>query len=125
MKLNPFSKSISKSELLAEWTTKRPLPLGRKEFMAWSDRIIAAAMIPADVQSQRAALADMILHLGPTEDHKEDAHFIKTLRKVSVNQVAHALFVEIRDETKARIKAAEEAQKLAEASHESAEETPA
>jgi hypothetical protein len=38
----------------------------------------------------------MIMHLGPAEDHKEDAHFIKYLRKVAVNQVAHAKMMEIK-----------------------------
>lgn len=100
-KLNPFSKSVSKQQLLKEWTEKRPLPLGRAEFEAWSDNIIQAAMLSADPQSQKYALADMITHLGSTEDHKEDAYFIKTLRKVAVNQVAVDIRKEIYDAKKA------------------------
>lgn len=75
----------------------RALPLGRAEFDVWSDRIIAGAMISASREDQKFALADMIMHLGPAEDHKPDAHFIHYLRKVAVNQVAHAIRMEIKD----------------------------
>lgn len=81
--------------LIAEMTEKRPLPLGRAEFEIWSDRIIAGAMIQADVASLKYALANMIMQLQPTEDHKDDAFFIKSLRKVAVNQVADAIRQEI------------------------------
>lgn len=100
----------SKEEYLREWTTMQPLPQGKKEFEAWSDRIINAANLKCEPgkeqefrQSQKFALADMIMHLGPNEDHKEDAHFIKYLRKVACNQVAHAIMSEIRDKTKERL----------------------
>lgn len=86
---------------------RQPLPMGRKQFMEWSDRIIALAMIDADHESQRFALADMILHLNATEDHKEDGYFVKILRKVAVNQVADAMRKEIRDLAKARLVEAE------------------
>ena len=95
MKLNPFKKSITKEQLIADMTEKRALPQGRKEFEEWSDRIIKSAMVMADAKSQKYALADMILHLGATEDFKEDAYFIKHLRKVAVNQVADAVRTEI------------------------------
>lgn len=94
MKLNPFSKEITKEQLIKEWTEKRALPMGRKAFELWSDNIIRAAMVDASVSSQKFALADMITHLGPTEDHKEDAYFIKVLRKTAINQVA----VDVRQE---------------------------
>lgn len=82
-------------------TEMRALPMGRAEFEAWSDRIISGALVAADARSLKFALANMILHLGPTEDHKEDIYFIKHLRKVSVNQVADAIANEIREEKKA------------------------
>lgn len=89
-------------------TEPRPLPLGKAEFYEWADRIIAGAMIPGDpgvsseifMDSQRAALADMVMHLGPTESHKPDAHFIHYLRKVAVNQVCHAMKMEITAQVK-------------------------
>lgn len=113
MKLNPFSKEISKEQFLKDWTEKKPLPMGRADFEAWSNRIISAAMVSADAESQKFALSDMILHLGPTEDHKEDAFFIKMLRKVAVNQIANAIREEIRDKVKLKIAEEEAACKAA------------
>lgn len=86
---------------------RRPLPLGRKEFEEWSDRIISGALIQADVRSQKFVLADVLLHLGPTEDHKEDAYFIHTLRKMAVNQVAIMIRDELKAQQQAELKAKE------------------
>lgn len=80
------------SEQLKEY---RPLPMGRTEFEEWSDRLIAGAVVGADVPSQKYALANLLLHLGPTEDHKPDIFFIKSLRKFAVNQVADAIRQEL------------------------------
>ena len=85
----------------------RPLPVGRKEFEEWADRIIAGTMLQADVQSQKFTLANLIMHLGPTESHKPDAFFIHSLRKFASNQVADVIRCEIRDEAKARLAAQE------------------
>lgn len=101
------SKFSRKRKILNELSKKRSLPLGVKEFHAWSDIIISGALIGADSESQKFALADMILHLNPTEDHKEDAYFIKVLRKTAVNQVADYMRKEIRDQAKARLHAEE------------------
>jgi hypothetical protein len=89
----------------------RPLPLGRAEFDIWAERIISGALLDADKESMRFSLANMLLHLGPTESHKPDAFFIHSLRKFAVNQVADAVAREIRDATKARL-AKEEQEKL-------------
>jgi hypothetical protein len=49
----------------------RPLPIGKAEFEEWSDRIISGAIIPGvSAESTKFALADQLMHLGPTEDHK-------------------------------------------------------
>ena len=93
--------------IVEQMNEMRALPMGRTEFHEWADRIIAGAMIIADPNSQKFDLANMILSLGPTEDHKPDAFFMKSLRKLAANQVADALRTEIRDETKARTAAAE------------------
>jgi hypothetical protein len=105
------SRFTSKQTIVNQMNEHRPLPLGRAEFEEWSDRIIAGAMIPgATVASQKWTLANMLLHLGPSESHKDDAHFIHGLRKFAVNQVADALRTEIRDSEKARLaKEAEDA----------------
>lgn len=95
----------------------RPLPLGRTEFGEWSYRIITGAMLPnvkdedpiAFLEGQKFALANMIMHLGPTESHKPDAFFIHQLRKVVANQVAHTLMQEIKELSNARQAKADDA----------------
>lgn len=100
--------STPKEIIQEQLTEPRPLPMGREEFEAWSDRIISGALVSADRNSQKYALANLLLHLGPTESHKHDAFFIHSLRKFAVNQVADAIRRELHDEAKARL-AAEEA----------------
>jgi hypothetical protein len=90
-------------EIKGQLLEPMPLPMGRKEFHEWANRIIDGAMITADPDSQKFALADMLLHLNPTESHKADAYFIHCLRKVAVNQVADAIRKELRDAAKARL----------------------
>lgn len=97
------SKFTSKATILSQLNERRPLPMGRKEFEEWSGRIISGAMVEATPESQRFTLANLLLHLGPTESHKEDAFFIHSLRKLAVNQVADTLRCEIRDAAKARL----------------------
>lgn len=115
--------AVIKDQLLES----RPLPMGREAFEEWSDRIISGACIPGDIktddeaeiftESQKFTVAEMIMHLGPTESHKPDAYFIHSLRKAAVNQVAHTRMVEIKlknDARKAAKIAAEQAIKDAE-----------
>lgn len=82
---------------------KQPLPIGRAEFHAWSDRIIQGAGMPATPASLKFALARMILDLKPTIAFESDAFFIHCLRKAAANQVADTLMVEIRNAEKTRI----------------------
>jgi hypothetical protein len=85
---------------------KRARPLGVAEFHIWSDRIISGACIPgATAESIKFALADQLLHLGPTVDFESDLYFIKCLRKFAINQVADSMRREIRDTAKARLDA--------------------
>lgn len=85
---------------------KRELPLGVAAFHDWSDRIISGACIPgATPDSIKFALADQLLHLGPTVDFESDLYFIKCLRKFAINQVADAMRHEIRDAAKAKLAA--------------------
>jgi tRNA nucleotidyltransferase (CCA-adding enzyme) len=95
----------------------RPLPMGRQEFEEWSERIISGALLKGKVEvddaqvfieSQKFALANMLMHLGPTESHKPDAFFIHSLRKFAINQVADTIRKELHEAAKART-AAEEA----------------
>ncbi len=95
----------------------RPLPMGVAAFHEWSDRIISGALLPKDheadeqtfIDSQKFALADLLMHVGPTESHKSDAHFIHSLRVSAIKQIAHAMRIEIRDRAKARMAEMEEA----------------
>ena len=94
----------TKRTILKDLLEKRALPMGRQEFETWSTRIIQAAMIPgATVESQQFALADMLMHIKPTEAFECDGYFVNSLRKFAVNQVADAIRVEIRGAVKARL----------------------
>lgn len=97
--------------IIDQMNEKRPLPTGMTEFDEWSDRIISGTLLPAEPDSQKFALATMLMHLPPTSDHECDGYFIKSLRKAAVNQIAHAKMTEIRDAAKARLKAEEDAKK--------------
>lgn len=82
---------------------KRPLPMGRKEFDEWAERILSGALIPGtDKESLIFTLAGEITHLGPTESHKEDAFFIHRLRKLAINEVAISVMNEIKIAHQAR-----------------------
>lgn len=106
-------KITPKVVVLDQMNEPRPLPMGVTEFNEWSDRIISGAMVGAGIETQKATLASMILHLGPTESHKPDAYFIHSLRKLAANQVAHEMFTRLRDEVKERLTKQEAAEKQA------------
>jgi hypothetical protein len=81
-----------------------PLPLGITEFELWSERIISGTSLQADVDSQKFALATMLMHLPPTTDHECDGYFIKALRKSAINQVADQKMRELRANVKLKLK---------------------
>lgn len=83
---------------------RRPMPIGVKQFEEWSDRIISGAMVKADVQSQKFALASMLVQLGQRETFKEDAHFIAALRKSATDQTAQYIMKEIKEAQALRVK---------------------
>jgi hypothetical protein len=93
----------SKKTILAQTQEKRLLPVGRTEFDEWANRIISGTLLPADHESMKFALADMLLRLSPTECAKDDAFFISSLRKYAVNQVADTVRKEIHAAAKARL----------------------
>lgn len=101
--------STPTSVILDQLAEPRPLPIGRTEFDAWADRLIAGAALQAGSDDpakfrdgQKFALANMIIHLGPTESHKPDAYFIHQLRKVMCNQTAHSILLEMKVAQQAR-----------------------
>lgn len=106
------------SAIISQMNEKRELPMGRTAFYEWTNRLINGAMIPIDpefkeqgVASQQFALGSMLMNLSPQTDYESDAYFIKSLRKNVINQVAHSIMEEIRNDAKARLAAAEEAKK--------------
>lgn len=97
------SASTPASVILDQLTELRPLPLGVAEYQEWSERIWKGACIPgATLESTRFALAAMIMHAKPTDDHICDGYFIKCLRKGAANQVAHSFLVLEKAEEQAR-----------------------
>ncbi len=111
-------KSMPKELIVDQMNEPRPLPMGRRDFSEWSDRIISGALVPGGtedplifIDSQKFALANMLMHLGPTESHKPDAFFIHSLRKFAVNQVADSVRKELHEAAKLRTEAEEAAKK--------------
>lgn len=104
-----------KSALKDELTEKRPLPVGLAEFHEWSERIISGAMLTSTAESQKFALANLLLSLSPTIAFEADVYFIQCLRKTAVNQVAEFIREQTRNAAKARLLAEELKQKQAEA----------
>lgn len=90
-------EDLAVGDMTRELLEKQALPIGRTQFMEWSDSIIAAACIEAETESLRFSLATMLMHLGPTEAFKEDAFFVLSLRKGAVNQTAHAMMTELKE----------------------------
>lgn len=101
------TEELSVGDITKEMLEKRPLPIGMTQFNEWSDRIIAGAMVQASKRSQKWTLAEMVMHLNPTEAFKEDAHFILKLRKAAVNETCAAVMREIKEEHEAEKKLAE------------------
>jgi hypothetical protein len=94
-------------DLKKEMMEKKPLPIGMTQFNEWADRIIAGAGVDASIRSQKWTLAEMVMHLNPTEAFKEDAHFILKLRKAAVNETCAAVMREIKEQHEAEKKLAE------------------
>lgn len=106
------SVSAPKELIIDQMNEPRALPMGRKEFDEWSDRIISGALIPGGEDDKewfnktlKMVIADTVTHLGPTESHKPDAHFIHRLRKITNNQVCLAYVAEVKAEQKVRLEA--------------------
>ncbi len=78
---------------------RRPLPIGRAEFEAWADRIIAGANVPGLTRrSALFSLTSMLMHLPSTESMKQDSFFAHALRKAAVNETAYGIMQELNTE---------------------------
>lgn len=73
-----------------------PLPVGMTAFAKWSSDIIDLCGPVADAESMRFALATMIGHLPPDRSDYPLSYFVKCLRKAAANQVAAAVFQDIK-----------------------------
>lgn len=107
IKLTEQKEELSVGDITKEMMEKRPLPIGRPQFNEWADRIISGAGVKASERSQKWTLAEMVMHLNPTEAFKEDAHFILKLRKAAVNETCADVMREIKEEHEAEKKRAE------------------
>lgn len=93
-------EELNVGDMTAAMLERRPLPIGKKQFEEWSERIISGAMVDATSESLKFSLAAMLMHIGPTEAFREDAFFILQLRKAAVNQTAHAMMQELKENQK-------------------------
>jgi hypothetical protein len=103
-------ESTPKEVILDQLQESRPLPTtGRAEFEEWSDRIISGANLAhVTPETAKHALACLLMHIGPTEDHKTDAYFIKALRVNCVKIIATDVIQEMQEKRKAALKEAAE-----------------
>lgn len=99
--------------ILDQMNEKRPLPIGSLDFEQWSDRIISGTMLTATTESQKFALADMLTHMKPTEDHECDAYFIKSLRKFAVNETAFSKMKDLKEAQQIRLALAQKQRAIA------------
>ena len=90
------------------------LPIGRSQFMEFTDKVIKYSEVEADHDGMRFALADAIVHLPPGKSMEKLGYFVHLLRKIAVNQTCVMMRTELHDECKRRI-AEEEAKAKASA----------
>ena len=95
------SQSTPPAVIVDQMNEPRALPMGMAEFEEWSDRIISGALVPASPRSLKFALAEMVMHLKPTESHCADAYFIHCLRKGATNQVCWQVMQDYKAQQKA------------------------
>jgi len=87
-----------KDVIAEQLNEKRPLPIGRAEFEAWSDRIISGAQLDGVTsESLKFSLCTLLRQLDPTECFKDDGFFIRSLRRSAIEQTAQAIMTEIKE----------------------------
>jgi hypothetical protein len=76
------------------------------EFNEWAERIIKAAELPTkNTETQRFALASMILQTAPHDFFRPDEYYVNLLRKAASDQLATQVMADIKAE---RLKRQEE-----------------
>lgn len=87
-----------------------PLPLNMPEFEEWSDRIITKAALPTkNLDSQKFALAGMILQSSPHDYLRPDLFYINLLKKAAADQVALQAMEDMKLKRAQKLKSASEA----------------
>lgn len=112
MKINTGENIEQVADITKEMLEKRALPIGRTQFMEWSDRIIDGSMVKAERESLRFVLAERLQHIAPTDAFMPDANFILQLRTIAVKETAFNIFQEIKQEREKQKQAEATAPKL-------------
>lgn len=89
------------------------LPVGMKEFDAFSKSIVLLVGNLADEDSLKFAMSSMIMHLGPQRSTIPKNYFVQSLRKTAANQVAHAVLMDLKNKQQAAAEAAKLAEETA------------
>lgn len=76
------------------------LPVGLTEMQQFCNEIIELSGKYADEDSMKYVITTSILHLDPSVDRISKQFFMRKLRKAAANQVASAVFTDIRDRNK-------------------------
>lgn len=84
-------------KLLGKFPSK--LPVGMDELDSFTSDILSTYHLP-DKPSYRHAVANMIMHLGPTISHAPKSYFAKSIIKAMANQVAFEKIQQISKEEK-------------------------
>ena len=102
------NENLEIGDMTKDMLERKPLPIGKTQFLEWSDRIIKASLVEADTESLRFILAERLQHISPTDAFMPDANFILQLRTIAVKETAFNIFCEIKSEREKRKKLAEE-----------------
>lgn len=75
-----------------------PLPMNIPEFNEWSTRIINQACLPTkNLDTQKFALASMIMESGPDAFMRPDEYYVNRLRKAASDQVALQVISDLKE----------------------------
>jgi hypothetical protein len=90
------------------------LPIGVSDFNALIDSLLDDPTCPTkDRDSVVFAVSSIIMHSGPETDEIPVEKFLKQLRAGAAKQVAHSMFMEVKQKQQDAVKKAEEDAKKA------------
>lgn len=97
------------------------IPVGLTEYQAWAESIISLTGPIADDNSLKFAIASMVIHLDRDTAYVSKRWFVKCLRKAAANQVASAVFQDIKLKQQEALKAAQKPEETQPASQQNVE----